>query len=162
MGNYRLLKSVYQAYARGDAQAFLDAMHDDVVMEYCAPADVFRFAGPLRGKAEVVRGIGQIAEEYEWLKFNLNHLLTDGDLAIALTSGRIRHRHSTVELKVDMVDVIRLKSGKIVDLKEYFDSLGVLKKIGFNNATMTELAARLQPGHGLVTPADGLARKANP
>src|SRR5262245_25312436 len=98
MGNYRTLKSAYRAYGRGDAQPFLDAMHDDAVLEYCVPADAFRFAGPLRGKAEIIRGLGQIAEEYEWLKFNLNHLLTDGDLAIALTSGRIRHRHSKVEL----------------------------------------------------------------
>src|SRR5512139_899481 len=112
MGNYRILKSMYQAYGRGDAQPLLDAMHDDVALECCVPAEKFRFAGPLRGKAEVIRGFGQIAEEYEWLKFNLDHLLTDGDLAIALTSGRIRHRHSKAEVKVDMVDVIRMKHGK--------------------------------------------------
>jgi uncharacterized protein len=140
MGNYRILKAAYQAYCKGDGQAFLDAMHDDVVVEYCVPADIFPFAGPLQGKRAVLHGVGQITAEYEWLKFNLNHLLVDEDLAVALTSGRIRHRQTMAEIKVDMVDVIRMRDGRIIDVKEYFDSLGVAKKAGLRPEAGVQLS----------------------
>jgi ketosteroid isomerase-like protein len=157
MGNYRILKAAYQAYSRGNGQAFLDAMHDDVVVEYCAPADIFPFAGPLRGKQAVIRGVGQIAAEYEWLKFNLNHLLVDGDLAVVLTSGRIRHRQTMAEVKVDMVDVVRMRDGRIADVKEYFDSLGVAKKAGLRPGAGVQLSDPTS-SQSLITAADGLAK----
>jgi len=157
MGNYQILKAAYQAYCKGNGQAFLDAMHDDVVVEYCAPTDIFPFAGPLRGKPAVIRGVGQIAAEYEWLKFNLNHLLVDGDLGVALTSGRIRHRQSMTEIKVDMVDVIRMKDGRIIDVKEYFDSLSVAKKAGLRPGAGVQLSGTMS-AQTLITAADGLAK----
>ena len=157
MGNYRILKAAYQAYCKGNGQAFLDAMHDEVVVEYCVPAEIFSFAGPLRGKQAVIRGVGQIAAEYEWLKFNLNHKLVDDDLAVALTSGKIRHRQTAAEVKVDMVDVIRMKDGRIIDVKEYFDSLGVAKKAGLPAGAGLQFSSSMS-AQTLITAADGLAK----
>lgn len=139
--NRDVLNTAYKAYSAGDGQPLLDAMAEDVVLELCVPVEAFRFAGPLRGKTAVTRALREIGEDYEWLGYRLHDLLVQGDLAVALTGGRIRHRGSDKTFDLALVDVVRMRGGKIVEFKEYFDSLGALMEIGLPASTFADLMA---------------------
>ena len=130
IGNRDVLTKAYAAYGEGNGQPLLDAMAEDVTLELCVPVEAFRFAGPLRGKASVARAMQEIREDYDWVEYRLHDLLVQGDLAVALAGGRIRHRATSKAFDLSMVDVIRMRGGKIVDFKEYFDSLGAVMNIG--------------------------------
>jgi ketosteroid isomerase-like protein len=142
-GNRDLLARAYAAYSQGNGQPLLEAMAEDVTLELCVPVEAFRFAGPLRGRATVARAMQEIREDYDWLEFRLHDLLVQGDLAVALTGGRIRHRATNKAFDLSLVDVVRMRGGKIVDFKEYFDSLGAVMKIG---VPKTAFADFMTPG----------------
>src|ERR1044072_5534587 len=133
--NRGVLTTVHMAYSAGNGQPLLDAMADDVALELCGPVEAFRFAGRLRGTAAVARALREISEDYEWVGYRLQDLLVHGDLAGALAGGRRRRRRSAKAFDLARVGVGRMRDGKIVEFKEYFDSLGALMKIGLPAST---------------------------
>ena len=120
--NTALLQQIYAAYARGDSAPFFAALAPDIRFGIAAPPAHFRFAGVRRGVAWAQRVLAEIAEDLEWLEFELRELIAERDRVIALTGGRIRDRATGVEHAVDLVDVIRLEGGRITDFVEYYDT----------------------------------------
>ena len=70
--------------------------------------------------------IAQIAEDYDWLTFAPREVIGAGDRVIGVSGGRIKHRASGAVMTIELVDVVRLRGGKIVEFTEYFDSARVL------------------------------------
>lgn len=120
------LRDLYEAYGRKDPSVFFGMLSRDVRFRIAAPRPHFRFAGPARGKAAVQRAIAQIAEDYEWQQFANRTVIGDGDRFFAVSGGRIKHRASGAVMTLELIDVIRVRNGKIVEFTEYFDSARVL------------------------------------
>src|SRR5215831_9774029 len=124
--NVAAMRAMYMAYGRKDPQPFFDLLSPSVRFAIAAPPAQFRFAGPKRGKAAVQRVIAQIAEDYDWLSFAPREVIGAGDRVIGVSGGRLKHRGSGAVMTVELVDVVRLRGGKIVEFTEYFDSARVL------------------------------------
>jgi ketosteroid isomerase-like protein len=124
--NVAAMRAMYTAYGRKDPAPFFDLLSPDVRFAIAAPRAQFRFAGPKRGKAAVQRVIAQIAEDYDWLDYKPREVIGAGDRVIGVAGGRIKHRASGAVMTIELVDVVRLSAGKIVEFTEYFDSARVL------------------------------------
>ncbi len=124
--NVAAMRAMYAAYGRKDPQPFFDLLSPRVRFCVAAPAAQFRFAGPKHGKAAVQRVIAQIAEDYDWLSFAPREVIGAGDRVIGVSGGRLKHRGSGAVMTVELVDVVRLRNGKIVEFTEYFDTARVL------------------------------------
>ena|SRR5689334_20192615 len=124
------LRGLYDAYGRKDPSVFFKLLSPDVRFRIAAPRAQFRFAGPVRGKAAVQRVVAQIAEDYDWLSFANRTVVGDGDRFFAVSGGRIQHRASGAVMTLELIDVIRVRGGRIVEFTEYFDTAGVLARQG--------------------------------
>ncbi|MBI3513038.1 MAG: nuclear transport factor 2 family protein, partial [Proteobacteria bacterium] len=124
--NVAAMRAMYAAYGRKNPQPFFDLLSPAVQFCIAAPRAQFRFAGPKRGKAAVQRVITQIAEDYDWQTFAAREVIAAGDRVIGVSGGRLKHRTSGAVMTVELVDVVRLKNGKIVEFTEYFDTARVL------------------------------------
>lgn len=120
-----IMAAAYAAYGEGDADPFFSLIANDAVIRFAAPTEVFPFAARRRGPAGAREAIGQILTAYEWLAFWAHELIAEGDMLVALTGGRIRHRPSGRETEIHLADLIRFDGGKIVEFVEFFDTAGL-------------------------------------
>jgi ketosteroid isomerase-like protein len=120
--NVDLLHNAYQAYKRGEPEPFFNLCADDIRFGIAAAPEHFTFAGVRAGKDWVLHVIGEIAKEFAWEEFNPRELIAERDWVIGLTDGKIRDRETGELLDAQLVDVIRMKDGKIVYFVEYFDA----------------------------------------
>jgi uncharacterized protein len=139
--NKRMMQSIFEAVGRGDRAAYVDAMHDDLVMQVMGSSS---WSQKVRGKARVL------------------------DVFFGHVSSRLSARNPTkpfrfladedwvvMEAKGDMVALdgrpyrndyclhYRLADGKIVKMKEYMDTALCEDRLG---VFPVELKARLQQG----------------
>jgi ketosteroid isomerase-like protein len=137
--NKLMMQGIFEAVARGDRTAYRDALHDDLVMQVMGSSS---WSQTVRGKAKV-------------LDVFFGHVLS-----------RLSARHPTrplrfladedwvvVEAKGDMIAVdgrpyqndyclhYRIADGKIVEMKEYMDTVLCEDRLG---SFPDELKARLQ------------------
>lgn len=124
--NRSLLAGIYAGYTRGDAQPLFAALAADVEFRLCGPADLLPVAGAYRGPVGVRDAIKAINDEYQWLRYELRRLIVEGDTAMALTGGRLRHRRSRVEMEMDLANLVHIQDGRIVSFAEFFDTAGLL------------------------------------
>jgi hypothetical protein len=120
--NVEALRRAYEAYRNGDARPFFELCAEDVQFGLAAAPEHFAYAGVRRGRDWVMHVIGEIAKEFAWEDFQARELIAERDRVIALTGGKIRDRSCNALLSADIVDVIRMKDGKVVQFVEYFDS----------------------------------------
>jgi ketosteroid isomerase-like protein len=120
--NVALLQRVYDAYRRGDPSVFFAAADENLRFGIAGPTEHFRFAGIKHGLAWAKKVLAEIAEDFEWLDYQVRDFIAEREWVIALTGGKIRDRASGVILDADLVDVIRLKDGRITDFLEYYDT----------------------------------------
>jgi ketosteroid isomerase-like protein len=126
--NLAVLREIYDAYSSGSSEKFLNAMIGDVRFGIVARPKDFRFGGIRKGRRWAQRVILQINQDYQWLKYEVREFIAQGDRVVALTGGRVRHRASGAVMTVDLVDVLRMKDGKIVEFTEHFDTANLLAK----------------------------------
>lgn len=126
--NVALLQRVYDAYRRGDPSVFFAAVDENLRFGIAGPTEHFRFAGIRHGLAWAKKVIAEIAEDFEWLDYQVRDLIAERDWVIGLTGGKIRDRASGAILDADLVDVIRLKDGRITDFLEYYDTTFLVER----------------------------------
>jgi uncharacterized protein len=139
--NKKMMQNIFEAIANGDRTAYYNALHDDLVMHVMGSSS---WSQTVRGKAKVL------------------------DVFFGHVSSRLRHRNPTkpfrfladgdwvvIEAKGDMTALdgrpyqndyclhYRIADGKIVEMKEYMDTILCEDRLGPFPA---ELKARLQTG----------------
>jgi uncharacterized protein len=139
--NKRMMQAIFEAVGRGDRTAYVDAMHDDLIMQVMGSSS---WSQTVRGKAKVF------------------------DVFFRHVSSRLSARNPTkpfrfladedwvvVEAKGDMVALdgrpyqndyclhYRIADGKIVEMKEYMDTVRCEDRLG---VFPEDLKARLLDG----------------
>jgi uncharacterized protein len=120
--NRELIQSLYAAFGRGDAGTVLGSMHPDVEWneaEGSPYADRNPYNGPQRVGEEV---FGRILADYEAFTVTPEHLLSDGDMVVALGRYTGNHRASGEGLNAQFAHVWTIRDGKIAKFQQYTDT----------------------------------------
>jgi uncharacterized protein len=123
--NTQVVKEMYAAFGRGDVQAILDRLSDDVVWlgVYGAGPQV-PTSGERRGKAPIGTFFKQVAETVTFSRFEPKEFVATGDTVVTLG-------HYTATTNVggsfdsDFAMVFTLTGGKVVRFQEFTDSAAV-------------------------------------
>lgn len=87
MGDTReTVKAIYEAFGRGDAPAILEHIAEDVQWEYAWTASPIPWLEPGRGRDHVARFFGMLADQLEFNRFEVNHVLSGDGVVVALVS----------------------------------------------------------------------------
>lgn len=120
--NVDLMKSLYDAFARGDAAAVLGGMDPGIVWN---EAENFPYAdrNPYVGPMAVAEGVfGRIAAEWDDFRVVPEELLDAGDTVVALGRYSGTYKATGKSINAQFVHVWRLSQGKVTRFQQYADT----------------------------------------
>lgn len=118
--NKQVVRSFYDAAARGDMDACFALLADDVKWTNIGTT---RFSGTYAGKQALIEQLlGPLfAQLKAGIATTIENLTAEADIVVAQTTG-VAETLDGVPYNNSYCQVIRIREGKIAEVKEYFDT----------------------------------------
>jgi uncharacterized protein len=126
--NKKLIEDLFVAIAAGNRTLFMETLADDVVMRVTGH---YSWSRTFKGKEALIRGLYNylatlVADGRRTIPFNI---VAGGDHVVVEGVGEMQTR-AGVPYNNDYCLIYRLKDGKIVEIREYCDSVLTEKILG--------------------------------
>lgn len=124
------VRSVYEAFAKGDVQTVLGLMSDKVEWN---EAEHFTYwpGGPLVGPQAVLNGVfARIGQDFDGFKVDVGRLVGCGDTVLTEARYRATVKATGKRLDVQVAHVWDVRDGKIVRFQQYVDTWQVAQATG--------------------------------
>jgi len=122
--NTAIAREAYDKFKKGDIQALLTLMSDDIIWELPEIEDV-PIAGSRSGQAAVGEFFAMVARDQDVIVFEPREFVAEGDKVVALGHYQWRVRDTDREFATDFVHIFTIRNGKIVAFREHFDTAAV-------------------------------------
>lgn len=120
--NAQLVRSLYDAFGRGEIPTVISALDENVVWmeaESIPPAQ----GNPYRGPRAVLEGIfGMIPTVWNDFRVNVERVVDGGDTVVALGRYRATSKRTGRPLDAQFVHVWDIQNGKVVRFQQYVDT----------------------------------------
>ena len=118
--NKQVVRSFYDAAARGDMDACFALLADDVKWTNIGTT---RFSGTYAGKQALIEQLlGPLfAQLKAGIATTIENLTAEADIVVAQTTG-VAETLDGVPYNNSYCQIIRIRAGKIAEVKEYFDT----------------------------------------
>lgn len=123
--NTRLIQESYTAFSRGDISSVLDYLTDEIEWYGAGPTEL-PLAGTRRGRSEVREFFRDLNETQEILMFEPQEFIAEGDTVVVLLRYRARVKATGRIVETDLVHVFTLQNGKILRLRQFYDTAALL------------------------------------
>ncbi|HWA91280.1 MAG TPA: nuclear transport factor 2 family protein [Rhizomicrobium sp.] len=130
--NHETLRRVMRAYVEGDLAPLMSAATDDVVWDSNAPKEYFRFGGRFTGHLGLKEALSLIASDFAILRYDTGEMVGEGDVVWVSNQLDVIELKTKSRAQFQLVNCWRFADGKIRSCSEYFDSAGLLLKLGRN------------------------------
>ena len=120
--NVTLVRSIYEAFGRGDVPAVLALFTDDIEWN---EAENFPYAdgNPYRGPQSVLQGVfARLGAQWERFSVEPQELLDAGDRVVALGTYRGTHKATGKPVQAQFAHVWSLRAGKAAKFQQYTDT----------------------------------------
>jgi hypothetical protein len=125
----RLVRGLYDAFARGDLPAFL-ALLDPRISWNEAEGFPYSDKNPYVGPDAIVAGVfARIAQDWDGFRVVVSEIVGDGELVIMLGRYRAQHRRTGKPLDVQCSHTWWLKGGRVVRFQQMVDTAGVARAL---------------------------------
>ncbi|HEX2215691.1 MAG TPA: nuclear transport factor 2 family protein [Xanthobacteraceae bacterium] len=118
----RVLKDAYAARKRGDVDAILRVFSQDVRFQLAGSADVSPVAHRADGADQFRALLVNLVKTFELLDHKIISMMIDGDGATVHWRGKFRSSVTGETVETELVDVIKLKEGRIASFIEFCDT----------------------------------------
>ena len=119
--NAALVQQGYSLFSKGDIPGLLKLLSPDAIWELSELDNV-----PFTGKHKGVEGVGRffsaLAGSLDFLKYEPQEFIAQGNKVIVLGESRYRARGQTEEFDTEWVDVLTVENGKIASYRRYGDT----------------------------------------
>ena len=118
--NQQVVLDFYEAGARGDMEACFGLLADDITWTNIGST---KFSGTFSGKQALTEQLlGPLFSQLKaGISSDIERLTAEGDIVVAQTSGSAETLDGT-PYNNTYCQVIRIRDGKIAEVKEYFDT----------------------------------------
>ena len=120
--NVAKVKEAYEAFKRGNIQAVLATLADDIDWITPGPQDVIPFVGHFKGRAAVAKFFESLAASEEVLAFEPHDFVSEGDSVVACLRYRARVKKTGREYEDEGIHFFQFRDGKIAKFREYLDT----------------------------------------
>ena len=125
--NTQVVQDLYAAFGRGDMPSILGLLAEDVDWHFVGQLEDIPFAGQWRGHQEMIDFFSIAAQTCEVLAFGPNEVLSYDDHVISFGHERVKVRDTGQVFESDWVHIFKVRSGKVVQLREFYDTEAVAK-----------------------------------
>lgn len=130
MTNREIVMALYAGFDRGDMDAVLALMADDIVWHE-AESNKLADRNPYMGPQAVVEGVfARLAEDFEGFAVEVGAVVEDGDTVVMQGRYRARAKASGAEINPQIVHWWTVKDGKITAFQQHVDTLILAKAVG--------------------------------
>jgi uncharacterized protein len=127
--NIEVVKAAFEAYNRGDLDAWLADADPDIEWHVLPEATD---PGPHRGRQVVLERAKLWRRTLEGLRADVLEYIDAGEYVIAPVRMRGQAPGSDAEVVLDEVYVSRLRNGKVVELREYRSKAEAFEAVGLS------------------------------
>ena len=130
MSNLQIVRSLYEAFARGDAPAAFALMDSGIVWN---EAENFPYSdrNPYVGPMAVGEGVFmRLATEWDGFQAVPEEFLDAGDAVVALGRYKATHKATSIALYAQFAHVWRVKGGKVTGFQQYTDTAQAARAVG--------------------------------
>jgi uncharacterized protein len=117
------LRTLYAAVRKGQLDFVLNAIHDDIEFISYSPVTVFPFLGHRRGKAAMSEALHGAVEAFEFVACEPVSMVVEPENAAVMLFTRGVSRATGRSVQGMLAHFLRFRDGKIVELREFMDSL---------------------------------------
>ncbi len=125
--NIGTVQEAYAAFGRGDVQALLAILSENVAWVTPGPPDVMPVAGSRMGREEVAEFFSTLEATEQVELFEPREYIAQGDKVVALCKYRGRVRATERAVEQDLVHVFTVRDGKIEQFREYYDTAAAVE-----------------------------------
>jgi ketosteroid isomerase-like protein len=128
--NKEFVKSIYDAFGRGDAAAVLASFDQEILWAY--PDNVFYAEGsPFKGPNEVFNKVFvRLATEWENFKVEPTEYIAEGDRVVVLARETGIHRETGGAVDVDTAHIWTIRDGRAIEFFALTDTLALSRAAG--------------------------------
>jgi ketosteroid isomerase-like protein len=120
--NRQVVLKLYEAFVGGDAPGIFAVLDERVDWLFSGRASDVPFAGHYQGHEGMARFFGTVAPLAEVHAFGPTEMHAFDDKVLALGHERVTVRATDKSFETDWIHFFTLKDGKIVRLREYYDT----------------------------------------
>jgi ketosteroid isomerase-like protein len=128
--NKELLRKVIRAYVQGDLAPLMASSTDDVMWDSNAPAGQYRFGGSFKGHMGLKEALSLVATEFAILRYDIHEMTGEGDVVWVLSDLEVVENKTGKRVRLELANRWQFRDGKIASCREFFDSAGVLARLG--------------------------------
>ena len=125
--NVRTIQAAYASFQRGDVQAVLNVLTDDVEWVTPGPTGILPLAGHRRGRDEVAQFFSVLNGSEEVEQFEPQEYVAQGNKVVAFVKYRSRIKSTGHTVDADLVHVFTVREGKIAEFREYYDTAAAVE-----------------------------------
>ena len=122
--NTQLVRSMFEAFQKGDVPGVLDTLTEDVEWRLAGPTEV-TYAGIRRGRDQVAEVFKVLGETSEFEQFELHDYIAQGDKVVVLGHERQRVKATGQVVETEWAMVFGLHQGKVARFHNYVDTHAV-------------------------------------
>jgi uncharacterized protein len=123
--NLDLVRQGYEAFGRGDINALLELLAEDIEWTSPGPPEL-PTAGARRGRQQVAEFFQAVDQVFEIQRFEPKSFIAQGDLVVVLGSDTASVRATGKVLTDEWAHVFTIRDGKIAAMREYLDTAAVV------------------------------------
>ena len=122
--NAQLVKSVYEAFSRGDIQKILDSLSDNIEWFVPGPKQI-PYAGYSKGKENVKNFFKTLGETTDIKPLEVKDMVAQGDKVVVLGYYAGHAKTTGKKFEADWTMVWTIKDGKAINFREYMDPASI-------------------------------------
>jgi hypothetical protein len=115
--NIDVIRGIYDAAKTGDLASVLQVVAPDAITR---EAPSLPYGGEFQGPDGMGRLLKQVFSTWAKFEFELKELIDGGETIVALLQARITQRGADQATEMPMVEIWRLRDGKVVELVPYY------------------------------------------
>ena len=119
---------MYDAYERHDFERVAALIHDDIDWVIYTPMGVFPFAGPRRGRKDVLEAMARIAESYALVSYKHEIVIVEGDRAAVMSDVSFKQRATDRVLRFRVANFLRYWDGRLIEFREFINSFDLVEQ----------------------------------
>ncbi|MDP2130205.1 MAG: nuclear transport factor 2 family protein [Erythrobacter sp.] len=130
MSNRDIIMALYSAFDRGDMDAVLALMADDIIWHE-AENNKWADGNPYVGPQAVAAGVfDRVPDEYHSFAVEVGQVVADDDTVVMQGRYRARVKASGAEIAPQIVHWWTVKHGKITGFQQHVDTFALAKALG--------------------------------
>lgn len=125
---HAIVHELYDAYERREFERVAAVIHDDIDWIIYGPVSVFPFAGPRRGRNEVLKALAAIAEHYVVESYKREIIIVEDDRAAVMSDVSFKQRATDRMLRFRVANFLRFRDGRLIEFREFANSFDVVEQ----------------------------------